>query len=319
MSSLADLPHLVGFFSYSRSDDEHLDDALSLLRKRVRSELRLQLGRELRLWQDIEAIPLGTLWESQIRAAIAESAFVIPIVSPSAVNSSFCRMEFEAFLFREAELGRDDLVFPILYIPVPGLANVDQHGRDEVLKIIHARQYADWTEIRLDDAARASPQQGRKCRLSARACVETPSVSRILRDAPRHRRAPTWRLRRGALLRMRAGIVADVPELSTANRELSSTAGRAVTILAQSLRSTHPTSPGSTAGAACLHQQKGAPQGALVFDQPNRDAATPGKPNAFPGAASPPLTPNNTYRTRPDAGCARSGSLPASSGRCSCR
>ena len=47
MSSLADLTDLVGFFSYSRSDDEHSDGALSLLRERIRKELRMQLGREL--------------------------------------------------------------------------------------------------------------------------------------------------------------------------------------------------------------------------------------------------------------------------------
>jgi hypothetical protein len=151
MSSLADLPDLVGFFSYSRSDDEQSDGALTGLRQRIRRELRMQLGRELRLWQDTEAIPLGTLWEGEIRKAIAESAFFIPIVSPSALNSGFCRTEFEAFLAREAALGRNDLVFPILYIPVPGIANADRPVRDEVLKIIHARQYADWTEIRVDD------------------------------------------------------------------------------------------------------------------------------------------------------------------------
>ena len=101
MSSLADLPDLVGFFSYSRSDDEHTDKALSLLRRRIRSELRLQLGRDLRLWQDTEAIPFGTLWEGEIKKAIAESVFFIPIITPSAVNSPYCRMEFEAFLERE--------------------------------------------------------------------------------------------------------------------------------------------------------------------------------------------------------------------------
>ena len=66
MSSLAELPELVGFFSYSRSDDEHLEKALSLLRKRIRGELHAQLGRDLRLWQDTEAIPHGSLWEGEI-------------------------------------------------------------------------------------------------------------------------------------------------------------------------------------------------------------------------------------------------------------
>ena len=160
MSSLAELPELVGFFSYSRSDDEHSGNALSVLRKRIHDELRLQLGRDVRLWQDTEAIPHGTLWEDRIRKAIAESAFFIPIVSPSAIRSSHCKFEFEAFLGRESELLRDDLVFPILYIRVPALENELQRRQDEVLKIIHARQYADWTKIRLDDAA--SPAVGKQ-------------------------------------------------------------------------------------------------------------------------------------------------------------
>ncbi len=138
MSSLADLPELVGFFSYARSDDENSDKALSSLRKRIRNELRLQLGRELRLWQDTEAIPHGTLWKYQIHKAIAESAFFIPVITPSAVNSSYCRMEFEAFLDRESELRRDDLVFPILYIRVAFLLEAErrreeaeQRGKEE--------------------------------------------------------------------------------------------------------------------------------------------------------------------------------------------
>src|SRR5215831_3945831 len=183
MSSLADLPELVGFFSYSRRDDEHSDKALSSLRKRIYSELRVQLGRELRLWQDTVGIPLGTRWESQIKKAIAESAFFIPIVTPSAVNSKYCRMEFEAFLARERELHRDDLVFPILYIPVPGLVTADHLGEDEVLKIIHARQCANWTEIRLKDAA--SPEVKAEV---ARFCKDIIEALRRAWELPEERR-----------------------------------------------------------------------------------------------------------------------------------
>ncbi len=66
VSSLADLPDLVGFFSYSNSDDAHSDGALSVLRPGIRKELQLQLGRELRLWQDVD----GAL---RLRARIARS------------------------------------------------------------------------------------------------------------------------------------------------------------------------------------------------------------------------------------------------------
>ncbi len=63
MSSLADLPELIGFFSYSRQDDEDSKATLSELRDRIERELRGQLGRSksnFRLWQDKEAIsPTG--------------------------------------------------------------------------------------------------------------------------------------------------------------------------------------------------------------------------------------------------------------------
>src|SRR5262245_58776628 len=102
MSLLGELPELVGFFSYSRKDDELSKGALSALRGRIQSELLLLLGRDFRLWQDTAAIPRGSLWESEIKRAIAESVFFIPIVTPRAVESVHCKFEFDSFLKREA-------------------------------------------------------------------------------------------------------------------------------------------------------------------------------------------------------------------------
>jgi S1-C subfamily serine protease len=154
MSSLADLPELVGFFSYSREDDEDSHGALSALRERMQRELRGQLGRSMktfRLWQDKEAIAAGKLWEAEIKAAVGQAVFFIPIVTPTAVRSPFCRFEFDAFLAREAELGRDDLVFPILYIKVPELEDDARLKSDPVLSVIAKRQYLDWREFRHRD------------------------------------------------------------------------------------------------------------------------------------------------------------------------
>jgi hypothetical protein len=151
MSSLADLPELVGFFSYSRDDDEDAKGALSNLRDGIQRELRSQLGHaraKLRLWQDKSAIPEGRLWEEELRSAIAESVFFIPIITPTAVRSRHCKREFDLFLAREAELGRRDLVFPILYIRVPALEDEQQWRRDPTLSVIAARQYADWRNLR---------------------------------------------------------------------------------------------------------------------------------------------------------------------------
>jgi hypothetical protein len=65
MSSLAELPELIGFFSYSREDDDDSKGALSALRNRIQRELRGQLGRtraNFRLWQDKSATRCCQSW-----------------------------------------------------------------------------------------------------------------------------------------------------------------------------------------------------------------------------------------------------------------
>jgi hypothetical protein len=154
MASLTDTAELVGFFSYSRDDDEDSHGALSALRERIQRELRGQLGRttkNFRLWQDKESISFGKLWEAEIKVAVKQAMFFIPIITPTVIRSKNCRFEIESFLAREAQLGRNDLVFPILYIRVPELEDVSLHRSDSVLSMIAKRQYLDWRELRHRD------------------------------------------------------------------------------------------------------------------------------------------------------------------------
>src|SRR6516165_5942569 len=154
MSWLADLPEIVGFFSYSREDDDAFEGTLSALREAIQRELAAQLGRSkanFRLWQDQAAIAPGKLWESEIETAVGAAVFFIPIVTPRAVSSHYCKFEFEAFLAREHALGRTDLVFPLLYISVPALENEARWREDPVLLIIGSRQYVDWRVFRHRD------------------------------------------------------------------------------------------------------------------------------------------------------------------------
>jgi hypothetical protein len=153
MTVLAQLPEIIGFFSYSREDDLDSEGALSTLRKRIQSELRGQLGRSertLRLFQDAEAIAPGTLWENQLKEAIRQCSFFIPIVTPRVVHSKYCHLEFQSFLEREKELERSDLVFPIIYIEVPELKDERRWRQDEVLNCIGRRQYIDWSDHRFE-------------------------------------------------------------------------------------------------------------------------------------------------------------------------
>jgi WD40 repeat protein len=151
MSSLADLPEVVGFFSYSREDDEAFKGSLSALRDAVGRELAAQLGRNkrsFRLWQDQEAIAPGKMWEAEIAKAVEQAVFFIPIVTPRSVASEYCQFEFNSFLVRERALGRDDLVFPILYISVPALQDEVEWRNDPVLLVVGKRQHVDWRAFR---------------------------------------------------------------------------------------------------------------------------------------------------------------------------
>jgi hypothetical protein len=151
MSTLAEIPDLIGFFSYSREDDKGSKGSLSALRDAIQAELSAQLGRsqiDFRIWQDKAAISHGTLWEKQIEQGIKQSVFFIPIVTPRSLRSQNCGHEFQSFLARETELGRDDLVFPILYIPVPALEDEKLWRQDPVLNIVGTRQYLDWRDYR---------------------------------------------------------------------------------------------------------------------------------------------------------------------------
>jgi hypothetical protein len=153
LPALTDFPELVGFFSYSRDDDRDSEGGLTLLRRRIQSELRGQLGRSektLRLFQDAEAIPPGTLWEGEISGAIEQSAFFIPIISPRVIQSEHCGVEFQKFLEREKTLGRTDLIFPILYIDVPELHEDHVWRNHPTLNVIGARQYVNWCDFRFE-------------------------------------------------------------------------------------------------------------------------------------------------------------------------
>src|SRR5262249_27006480 len=86
-----------------------------------------------------------------IKKGIAESVFFIPIITPTAVRSSYCKFEFQSFLAREKELDRNNLIFPILYVQVPALTG-DRWRQDPLLAIIGSRQYEDWQNLRHLDA-----------------------------------------------------------------------------------------------------------------------------------------------------------------------
>jgi hypothetical protein len=148
----------IGFWSYSRQDDELSKGRLSNLRGLLMSEIQQQYGRDrVQLFQDVSAIPHGAAWEREISSSLDNSTFFIPIITPNFIQSEWCCTEVRIFLKREQKLFSDypDLrrrsrIFPLQLIDITGIDAHDQL----VLSALEQLQWFDFRRMRhrnLDD------------------------------------------------------------------------------------------------------------------------------------------------------------------------
>ena len=144
---LADAKPLKGFFSYSRVDDRGSENTLSKLRDKIESQLHMQLGRKVELWQDTSQIRVGARWQNEIKSGISNSSFFIPVVTPNSIESPSCAFEFKAFCEQEQAIGRTDLVFPIIFIDVWSLRPKEYWAKNEIRTLVAERQYVDLSEL----------------------------------------------------------------------------------------------------------------------------------------------------------------------------
>jgi hypothetical protein len=138
----------VGFWSYSRQDDELSFGKLSQLRKLLMAEVQQQFGREtVQIFQDAETISHGAEWEREIKASLDDSTFFIPIITPNFVQSEWCTREVSLFFEREQalfrtypDLPRRGRIFPFLLIDIE---DVDPHD-SAVVAALQKRQMFDY-------------------------------------------------------------------------------------------------------------------------------------------------------------------------------
>ena len=89
---MAEYLKLIGFWSYTSSDDTASGGRRRQLRLLLAAALQLRIGRnpKVHIFQDVAAIPHGTDWLGQIRKALGESSFLIPILTPAFLQSGMC-------------------------------------------------------------------------------------------------------------------------------------------------------------------------------------------------------------------------------------
>ena len=139
----------LAFMSYVNLDDQHEQGRLTKFRERLSGEVRMQTGEPFEIFQDRKDIAWGQQWQERINDSLNAVTFLIPIITPAFFNSTACRDELERFLKREEELKRGDLILPVYYVKCPVLSDKAKREQDELAQIIAARQYADWTKLRI--------------------------------------------------------------------------------------------------------------------------------------------------------------------------
>jgi hypothetical protein len=142
----------IGFWSYARQDDE---ERLGRLRLVLQRQLQQKYGREeIKIFQDVAAIPPGADWERKLREAVSSSTFFIPIVTPNFLESPWCNQELLIFLEREKQLAalypalaHERRIFPIGYIDT---ADVESHDPSNFKDLVYRPESHEDVHNRLD-------------------------------------------------------------------------------------------------------------------------------------------------------------------------
>jgi len=149
----------AAFMSYVRFVDQHEGGKLTQFRERLAAEVQVQTGEEFPIFQDRNDIAWGQNWKARIEEALDAVTLLIPIITPAFFYSPPCREELARFLERERDLGRQNLILPVYYVSSPELDDPERRKSDELAKVLAARQYPDWRELRFEPFT--SPVVGR--------------------------------------------------------------------------------------------------------------------------------------------------------------
>jgi hypothetical protein len=133
---------VIAFVSYAHADDLLDGGAILYFGERLELTLRAHTGRtDLPVFVDRKSIDWGDAWRARITEGLADSAILIPFVTPNFLSSEECRKEIEEFLaLRE----RARWLLPIYYIDV---IDLETRG-DAVAVAIRERQHEDWRQLR---------------------------------------------------------------------------------------------------------------------------------------------------------------------------
>lgn len=174
----------TAFWSYAHSDDEGSGGQIRRLKVQLDHAFKLHRGEQLASFFDRTGdhkIEWGEEWRSKIRTSISGTTFFIPVISPSYLKSPMCRQEFDEFVKKAAESDLNELILPILWVPI------DPESEDEqrIYDAAGERQWVDWSKHRKLDESSSEykglvDEMGERLAKVARSVARRPEVAVVL-------------------------------------------------------------------------------------------------------------------------------------------
>jgi TIR domain len=134
----------TAFLSYAHRDDAAYGGQISRIRERLAAIVGATIGRDFEIFQDRDCIAWGQHWPNRLGEALDQSLFLIPVITPSYLNSPACLDELSRFMELERSAGRNDLILPIYFLTSPAFDSPS----GEFALALSRRQWRDWRDVR---------------------------------------------------------------------------------------------------------------------------------------------------------------------------
>lgn len=146
-------PHTQIFISYAHRDNEGLyEGKMEQFVEDIRDILETEHEWLATIMWDEAFLRWGDDLESRIETELADSALFIPFISPSYLNSEWCRKEFVQFTDAATRAdaprpsSKSSLVLPMIWTPPKALS--DQSSTDSVVQRVRATKYIQAMDAR---------------------------------------------------------------------------------------------------------------------------------------------------------------------------
>ncbi|WP_137843107.1 toll/interleukin-1 receptor domain-containing protein [Microbacterium sp. 2FI] len=140
------------FWSYAHADNEREQGRILRLADLVKAEFELLTGTTIEIFTDKVEIRWGDDFREKLEEALQETAFFIPILTPTYFVRDECRKEISQFVRSATSLGLNQLLLSVRYIPVPDLR---EESADKLKATAAKMQYEPWDALRLLDEGSA--------------------------------------------------------------------------------------------------------------------------------------------------------------------